>query len=146
MNNQANAESDQTNISPDELREIIELVAELAVKNPDVERQLEESLRHQMLLFGFPADYPNSLEKESMAREDLMYALTRERVRQRVSQAELAARMETKQPAVVLIERGQRDPRLSTIHRYAASLGKRIAWHLVDNELVTEKQSTVNIS
>ena len=61
-----------------------------------------------------------------------MEELTSIRVQQRVSQYELAARMDTKQPAIVYMERGQRDPQLSTILRYAQSLGKRITWIIED--------------
>lgn len=49
-----------------------------------------------------------------------------------MTQKKLATRMETKQSTLARMEQGQRDPRISTLHRYAASLEKRITWQLVD--------------
>lgn len=51
------------------------------------------------------------------------------------TQTELAMTMGTSQPAVVRLERGGADPRMSTLERYAAAMGARIRWRLeVDEE------------
>jgi predicted transcriptional regulator len=50
----------------------------------------------------------------------------------RISQQVVAKRIKTSQPAIARLEAGDVDPRLSTVQRYAASLGKRVEWILVD--------------
>lgn len=50
-------------------------------------------------------------------------ALARHRRATGLSQAEVADRMGTSQPAVARLEAGAVDARLSTLHRYAAALG-----------------------
>jgi predicted transcriptional regulator len=40
--------------------------------------------------------------------------------------------MSTSQSAVARIESGQADVKLSTLERYAAAVGKRVRWELVD--------------
>jgi predicted transcriptional regulator len=64
--------------------------------------------------------------------EELIEALTEERQRQRLSQRHLAELMETSQSVVAHIEAGDVDPRLSTVQRYAAALGKIVRWELVE--------------
>ena len=100
-------EIDQTDGSPDELEE---LIAEMTTKDPNFPRMLEEAIE----------------------RRTLLHTLIQERKRQRITQKKLAARMETKQSTLARMEQGQRDPRISTLQRYASSLGKRIEWQLVD--------------
>ncbi len=100
-------EIDQEDEGPDELEE---LIAEFTAKDPN---------------FPFMVD-------EALERRRLMHTLIQERRRQRITQKILAARMETKQSTLARMEQGQRDPRISTLQRYAASLGKRITWQLVD--------------
>jgi DNA-binding XRE family transcriptional regulator len=104
---QRDDEIDQADGSPDELEA---LIAEMTAKNPNFPRMLEEAIE----------------------RQTLMDTLVRERKRQRVTQKALAARMATKQSTLARLEQEQRDPRLSTLQRYASSLGKRITWQLVD--------------
>ena len=72
------------------------------------------------------------MKKNPVKDQSLVGALIDIRLQQHVSQQALAARMHTSQPSLVLIERGQRDPRLSTVLRYAESLGKRITWTIED--------------
>jgi predicted transcriptional regulator len=73
-----------------------------------------------------------SLMEEARQRRELMNALAATRSRARISQSTIARRIKTSQPAVARLEAGAVDPRLSTIQRYAASVGKRIEWKLVD--------------
>jgi predicted transcriptional regulator len=54
------------------------------------------------------------------------------RVRAHISQQTVAKRVKTSQPAIARLEAGVIDPRLSTLQRYAASIGKRVEWTLVD--------------
>ena len=100
-------EIDQEDEGRDELEEMI---AEFTAKDPKFPYMVQESLE----------------------RRRLMYILIQERKRQRITQKILAARMDTKQSTLARMEQGKRDPRLSTLQRYAASLGKRLTWQLVD--------------
>ena len=100
-------EIDQASRSPDELEELID---EMTAKD---------------------SNFPHMLE-EAIERRTLMHTLVQERKRQRITQKALAARMATKQSTLARLEQEQRDPRLSTLQRYANSLGKRITWQLVD--------------
>jgi predicted transcriptional regulator len=40
--------------------------------------------------------------------------------------------MRTSQPTVAKLERAEGDPKLSTVERYAAAVGKRVEWRLID--------------
>jgi DNA-binding XRE family transcriptional regulator len=104
---QQNEEIVQEDEGPDELEE---LIAEFTAKDPNFPYMVEEALE----------------------RRRLVHMLIQERKHQRITQKILAARMETKQSTLARMEQGQRDPRISTLQRYAASLGKRITWQLVD--------------
>src|SRR6266446_5222179 len=76
-------------------------------------------------------EFPSLLE-EARQRRALLNALATIRSRSRISQSALAKRIKTSQPAIARLEAGTVDPRLSTLQRYAASVGKRIQWTLVD--------------
>jgi len=67
-------------------------------------------------------DYPRILAAAERTRA-LVRALADERERAGLTQAEVARRMGTTQPAVARLERGDADPRLSTIERYAEVVG-----------------------
>jgi ribosome-binding protein aMBF1 (putative translation factor) len=65
-----------------------------------------------------------------MAMEEsrrLVRELAAERERQGLSQQKVAAALGTKQPNVARLERGAVDPKHTTLVRYAALLGRRIA-------------------
>jgi DNA-binding XRE family transcriptional regulator len=74
----------------------------------------------------------SSLMEEARQRRILLATLTTSRSRARISQKETAKRVKTSQSAIARLEAGSIDPRLSTLQRYAASIGKRIEWTLVD--------------
>lgn len=76
-------------------------------------------------------DFP-SLMEEARQRRELLHALATLRSRSQISQSALAKRIKTSQPAIARLEAGAVDPRLSTLQRYAASVGKRIQWTIVD--------------
>ncbi|GAC1498571.1 MAG: helix-turn-helix transcriptional regulator [Ktedonobacteraceae bacterium] len=73
-----------------------------------------------------------SLMEEARQRRALLAALADTRNHARISQDTLAKRIKTSQSAIARLEAGSVDPRLSTLQRYAASVGKRIEWKLVD--------------
>ena len=73
-----------------------------------------------------------SLMEEARQRRELLTALAAVRSHTQMSQSTIAKRIRTSQPAIARLEAGTVDPRLSTLQRYAASLGKRIQWTLVN--------------
>jgi DNA-binding XRE family transcriptional regulator len=89
-----------------------------------LDEMIEESTRRN-------AEFPSLIE-EAHQRRALLEALTAIRSRSRISQSSIAKRIHTSQSAIARLEAGTVDPRLSTIQRYAASVGKRIQWTLVD--------------
>jgi predicted transcriptional regulator len=73
-----------------------------------------------------------SLMEEARQRRALLSTLADIRGRSHISQSTVAKRTKTSQSAIARLETGTIDPRLSTLQRYAASVGKRIEWTLVD--------------
>ncbi|HVV35394.1 MAG TPA: helix-turn-helix transcriptional regulator [Acidimicrobiales bacterium] len=61
---------------------------------------------------------------------EVIVALVREREKQGLSQTVVAARMGTSQSAVARLEAGDADVRLSTLHRYAAAVGRDLQFKL----------------
>jgi transcriptional regulator with XRE-family HTH domain len=61
-------------------------------------------------------------------RRELVAELVAQRRAAGLSQAEVADRMGTSQPAVARLEAGASDVRLSTLERYAAVVGVRLTW------------------
>jgi len=76
-------------------------------------------------------EFPALLD-EARARRALVQALADACAAAHLNQAAVAARMDIAQPNVARLEAGAVDPRLSTLQRYAASIGKRLAWQIVD--------------
>ncbi len=70
-------------------------------------------------------NFPRLLAAAERTRA-LVKALAKARERAGLTQAEVARRMGTTQPAVARLERGEADPRLSTIERYAEVIGWRV--------------------
>ena len=64
----------------------------------------------------------------ALERRRLLRALSRERERLGLTQTQVAARIGTSQSAVARLEGGEVDPKLSTVGRYAAAVGRRITW------------------
>ena len=79
-------------------------IAKRAVKNPALPAMVDAALKERHLL-----------------RE-----LAAKRVEMGLSQKAVAALMGTTQPALARLERGEIDPKLSTLERYAEALGQRI--------------------
>jgi ribosome-binding protein aMBF1 (putative translation factor) len=76
-------------------------------------------------------DFPNLLDG-AIRRRRLLEELAASREAQGLSQTVVAARMHTSQSAVARLESAEVDAKLSTIERYAAAVGKGIAWEVVD--------------
>jgi DNA-binding XRE family transcriptional regulator len=89
-----------------------------------LDEMIEESTKRNP---EFPA-----LMEEARQRRALLADLAAMRSRSHISQRAIARRIKTSQPAIARLEAGSVDPRLSTLQRYAASIGKRVEWKLVD--------------
>jgi ribosome-binding protein aMBF1 (putative translation factor) len=83
-------------------------------------------------------DFPAMVE-EALARRQLLRRLAADRQAEGLTRTTVAARMGTSESAVARLEGGQADTKLSTLARYAAALGKRIEWQVVDQG---QKRST----
>jgi DNA-binding XRE family transcriptional regulator len=71
---------------------------------------------------AFPKLVDAALKERRLLRE-----LAAKRIEMGLSQKIVAAKMGTTQPALARLERGEIDPKLSTLERYAEALGQRIA-------------------
>jgi ribosome-binding protein aMBF1 (putative translation factor) len=76
-------------------------------------------------------DFP-ALVEAARERRRLMRDLAAARRKAGLTQTAVAARMRTSEAAVSRLETGDADPRVSTVERYAAALGKRVEWRVVD--------------
>lgn len=76
-------------------------------------------------------DFPQ-LAEEVFQRRLLMRDLATMREQRGLTQMALAKQMETSQSAVARLEAGAVDAKLSTIQRYAAALGKKLEWRVID--------------
>ncbi|MEO8323246.1 MAG: helix-turn-helix domain-containing protein [Actinomycetota bacterium] len=68
----------------------------------------------------------------ALERRQLLRELARRRAQKGITQQIVAERMSTSQSAVARMEAGEVDARLSTVERYAAAVGQRVEWNLVD--------------
>ena len=75
-------------------------------------------------------DFP-LLVKAFEQNERLLDEMVRCRVSQHLTQRKVAERMGTSQPVIARVERGDVDPRLSTIQRLAVALGSIVEWRIV---------------
>ncbi|MEH1123624.1 helix-turn-helix domain-containing protein [Micromonospora sp. CPCC 206061] len=66
----------------------------------------------------------------AIRRRELLARLAEQRRAAGLSQAEVAVRMGTSQPAVARLEAGEVDVRMSTVERYAAAVGVRLEMRL----------------
>jgi DNA-binding XRE family transcriptional regulator len=83
------------------------------------------------------------LDTAEQLRQQLCLELRQLRTSAPVSQAELARRIGTSQPAIARLEAGLADPKLSTIARYAAALGFELHfnWQRVRAPVATSRES-----
>lgn len=68
----------------------------------------------------------------ALERRQLLRELAKRRTQKGITQQVVAERMSTSQSAVARMEAGEVDARLSTVERYAAAVGQRVEWNLVD--------------
>ncbi len=87
-----------------------EFIADRASANPDSPRLVDEAL----------------------ARRQLLRELAAQREVEGLTRTVVASRMGTSESAVARLEKGEADAKLSTVGRYAAALGKRVEWRIVD--------------
>lgn len=78
-------------------------------------------------------EFPKLLDA-ARRRRDLLRALAERREKQERSQTAIAAAMETSQSAVARLESTANDAKMSTLDRYAASLGYVVQYHLIPAE------------
>lgn len=92
----------------------------------DSEDFLDELMRE------FTAEDPSfpALVEASMRSRKLLRALAAKRAELGLSLAEVAKRMDTTPAVVDGLERGELDPRISLIERFAVALGTKIGWCL----------------
>ena len=75
--------------------------------------------------------FPDMVD-EAYERRVLLRKIAEARKAARLTRTAVAARMGTSEAAVARLEAGTVDPKASTIERFAAAVGKRIRWELVD--------------
>ncbi len=76
-------------------------------------------------------DFPRLVD-EAFARRQLLRELAAQREVKGLTRTVVASRMGTSESAVARLEKGEADAKLSTVGRYAAALGKRVEWRIVD--------------
>ena len=89
-----------------------EMVAERAARNPDFPRLFDAARRRRELLRQL------GVQRQALKR----------------SQTEVAAAMRTSQSTVARLETAADDAKVSTVERYAASLGLAVQYHLIPAE------------
>jgi predicted transcriptional regulator len=88
------------------------------------------------------AEFPKLLDAARRRRE-LLRALAERREEQERSQTAIATAMETSQSAVARLESTANDAKMSTVDRYAASLGYVVQYHLIPAENGTESPPVI---
>jgi len=73
-----------------------------------------------------------AMVEEAYQRRLLLRQLAEARKAACLTRTVVAARMGTSEAAVARLEAATGDPRASTIERFAAAVGKRIQWEIVD--------------
>jgi ribosome-binding protein aMBF1 (putative translation factor) len=74
--------------------------------------------------------FPNLMEAAA-ERKRLLRGLAAARRAAGLTQTEVATRMKTSTSAVARLERGEMNPTVATLQRFATAVGKRIDWRLV---------------
>lgn len=83
---------------------------------------------------AFPAMVDEAYERRLLLRQ-----LAEARKSAKLSRTVVAARMGTSEAAVARLEAATVDPKASTIERYAAAVGKRVQWEIVDAKRDAQK-------
>ncbi|HEX6778760.1 MAG TPA: helix-turn-helix transcriptional regulator [Ktedonobacterales bacterium] len=104
-----------------------ELIRERAKINPNFPKMVEAEFRRRKKAYAI-ADKRARLRRKlpSHYEQSLLRGLAARRAALGLSQEEVAARIGVTQAALAHLERGDTDPKLSTIERYAAALGQKL--------------------
>lgn len=86
---------------------------------------------------GFELMVEAALERRRLLRE-----LAADRVGLGLSQTAVAAEMGTSQSAVARIESGNADVKMSTVERYAATLGRKVEWRVASGSVSRSRRGT----
>jgi len=89
-----------------------------------VEEMIEESIKRD-------PEFAVLIE-EAEQRQALLNNLATLRAQAKISKKTLAKRLKRSMSAIKDLETGSIDPYLSTVQRYAAIIGKRLEWSIVD--------------
>lgn len=87
-------------------------------------------------------EFPQLLDA-ARRRRDLMRALAAQREQQKRSQTSIAAAMDTSQSFVARLESTAADAKISTVDRYAQSLGFVVQFHLIPAATASNAPSVV---
>jgi DNA-binding XRE family transcriptional regulator len=91
------------------------------------------SIARMRLMTKLPTDEsPDRHVDEAHERRVLLRQIAEVRKAAKLTRTAVAARMGTSEAAVARLEAGMVDPKASTSERFAAAVGKRIRWELVD--------------
>ncbi len=84
----------------------------------------------------------SELVEAAATRRRLLRGLGQKREELGLTQKQVAERMETSQSAVARMEAGEIDAKLSTVDRFAAAIGHKVEWQLVNNGRARKKATT----
>jgi predicted transcriptional regulator len=87
-------------------------------------------------------EFPRLLH-EARGRRELLRALGEQRERQQRTQTAIAAAMDTSQSTVARLESSATDVKISTVERYAGTLGFVVQYHLIPAGDVDEPPAVV---
>jgi predicted transcriptional regulator len=87
-------------------------------------------------------EFPHLLDAARRRRE-LLHTLAARRQEQKQTQTAVAAAMETSQSFVARLESTAADARISTVDRYADSLGYVVQYHLIPADEGTDEPAVV---
>ena len=108
-----------------EYRTEAELAAEVAALGKNLEAEYAEQSRERDAYFTDPA---NAEEVKAMfARMELVEALYKARLEAGLTQKEIAEKLGTNQSYIAALERGRKNITFSTLAKYAAACGKKVA-------------------
>ncbi len=87
-------------------------------------------------------EFPKLLDAAQRRRE-LLRALAEQREQENLTQTQVAAVMETSQSFVARLESTAGDAKISTVDRYAESLGYVVQYHLIPADEGTDQPTVV---
>ncbi len=104
-----------------------ELIRERAKINPNFPEMVEAEFRKRKKAYALAAKRARLRHKPlSHYEQSLLRGLAARRAELGLSQKEVAARIGVTRAALAHLERGDTDPKLSTLERYAAVLGQKL--------------------